>query len=184
MSVLLVAPGGVDPRVGNVGLDLALEEGLDAVGEGNAFRVAPLGVRLGLALGVAADGGRLVALGQGGKDGPRRWGRKFDSRLARGHFERRLEGGPVLVERGWQRVEQRANRLLQLAPRGLLLGARRALLLRLDQRQERALALQALDAFGARLEIQAQGALDGDLAEAEVGGGEDLADDDVFLGAV
>ena len=87
-----------------------------------------------------------------------------------------------LIERGRQRPEKRADRLLLLAACGLLLGAGGALLLRLGQRLEPALLLQARDALGARLEVEAQGALDGDLAEAEVGRGEDLADDDlVFL---
>ena len=76
-AVLAVAPGGVDPGIGHMGLDLALEEGADTgrhplavsrilpFGKRDALGVAKLRVRLGHAVLVAADLGRLVALGRG-----------------------------------------------------------------------------------------------------------------------
>ena len=73
------------------------------------------------------------------------------------------------------------DRLLLRRALGLLLRTRGALLLRLRQRLEALLLLEPRDPLGARLEVEPQGALDGDLAEAEVGGGEDSADDDLLL---
>jgi len=62
LAILLVAPGLVDPGVRHMGLHLAIEERFDALVERNALGVAKLRIGLGVAILVAADGGRLIAL--------------------------------------------------------------------------------------------------------------------------
>ncbi len=130
-----------------MGLHLALEERLDALGERHALGVAQLRVGLGVAVLVAADGGRLVALGEGGEDRLPGRGRELDAGLLRGGVEQALELVAVLDERAGQRAHELADRLLQRAPFGLLLRARGALLLRLRQRLEALLLFEAGDAL-------------------------------------
>jgi hypothetical protein len=55
----------VDPGVRNVGPHLALEKGLDALGQRHALGVAQLRVGLGVALLITADRGGFVAFGEG-----------------------------------------------------------------------------------------------------------------------
>ncbi len=71
---------GVDPSVGHMGLDLAVEKTAYAGGhafgiyrivagwERHALGVAQLRVGLGVAVGVTTDGGCFVAFGKGGED--------------------------------------------------------------------------------------------------------------------
>jgi hypothetical protein len=66
----------------------------------------------------------------------------------------------------------------------LLLRPCGAFLPRPRERLEAVLLLQPGDTLGARLEVEAQRPVDGDLAEAEVRGREEAADDDVFRLAV
>src|SRR5437764_7049765 len=57
LAIFRVTLAGVDPRVRDVGLHLALEERLDPFGEGHALGIAQLGVRLRIAVMVATYGG-------------------------------------------------------------------------------------------------------------------------------
>jgi hypothetical protein len=70
------------------------------------------------------------------------------------------------------------------APFSLLLRARGALFLRLRQRLEALLLLEPRHALCARLEVELERPFDGDLAEAEVGGREDAAYDDLLFPSV
>ena len=53
--------GGVNSRIGHVGQNLALEIHLNAFLEWDGLGIAQVGVRLGLAVSVAADFGGLIA---------------------------------------------------------------------------------------------------------------------------
>ena len=68
LPIFGVPPGGVGPGIRDVGLHLAIEERLDALGERDALRVAQIRVGFGIAVLVAADDGGLVALRQRGED--------------------------------------------------------------------------------------------------------------------
>ena len=70
------------------------------------------------------------------------------------------------------------------APLGFLPGAGLAPLLRLRQILEALLLVEAGSAFLARLEVQSERPLDGDPAEAEAGGGKDVADDSFLILAI
>src|SRR5690606_8135850 len=192
MAVTLVPLAGVDPRVGDVGPDLAVEELADArrnavLVDGvvtdrkrDTLRVSQLGVGLRVAVGITADGCRLVALGQSGED-----------RLPEGRGQAELRGFgrsaegleeliAILVDGVGERPEEFPNGfLLRRAgftlPVPGLAGTPGS-----DEGPETAFCLQAFDALGARLEVEAERALDGDLAVSEVSGREDLTDHDLL----
>src|SRR5207253_362674 len=138
-------------------------------------------VGFGIAVLVAADGGRLVALRQSGEDGLPGGGRQLQAGLLGGSVEQALELVSILDERTGERAHKFSESLLQRAPFGLLLRTRSALLLRLREPLEALLLLEADDALRAGLEVEPERSLDGDLSEAEVSGRKDAADDDVLF---
>ena len=83
-----------------MGLHFALEECLDTLfGERHALGVAQLGVGLGVAILVAANGRGLVALGKRREDGLVDRAGELDAGLLRSGLERALELVAVLEER-------------------------------------------------------------------------------------
>ena len=60
LAIFFIALRSINPRVRDVRPDLAIEEGLDALGERHALGVPKLGVGLRIAVLVAADRGGLV----------------------------------------------------------------------------------------------------------------------------
>ena len=95
-----------------------------------------------------------------------------------------LEDSPIQEEPVGQTLEKGSDRGLLLAARRLVLGLGSALLARHGQVDEGALVFEARDPLGAGLEIEPERPFDRDLAEAEVRGRVDAADDDVPFLAV
>jgi hypothetical protein len=127
------------------------------------------------ALGVGADVRLLVALGQGSQDGLADRGGELEAGVLQGAVQGLPEGVAVLPEGVRVQAGEGGEDGLLHGLAGLhLLGTGGALLPALGQVVEGAFLGQACDALGGGLEVEAQGALHGDLAEAEVLVVEDL----------
>src|SRR5690606_36631942 len=138
------------------------------------------GVRLRITVGIAADGSRLVTLGQGGEDRLPERRLQAEPRRLGSRLEDVEELVAILVDGLGQRPEESPNRfLLRQAGLPLVLPGLAATP-GTGEGLETAFRLEACDALGARLEVEAERALDGDLAVSEVSGREDLTDHDLL----
>src|SRR5216683_3841945 len=115
LPISRIALAGVDPGVRDVGLHLAIEEGLDTLREWHALCVSKLGIWLRVAVLVPADGRRLVAFGERGEHGLADRDRKLQAGLLRRCVEKAVELGPVFHHRRRQSAHELADRLLQRA---------------------------------------------------------------------
>ena len=162
-------------------LHLALEERLDVLQKGHVLRVTERWIGLGAALPVAADLRLFVAFRQRGENGlPERRG-ELELRLLNHPGKLVLEDGPIQEEFVRQAQEQGLDGGLLLATRRLVLDLGGTLLARHRQVDEGALVAESSDPLAARLEIEPERSFDRDLAEAEVRGGVDAADDSLVL---
>ncbi len=173
----------VDPGIGDVREDFALEVFLNALLQRDALGVAQVGVGLGIAFGVAADFRSFIPLTQCGQDGFQLGGGQADIRRFR-RLTQILQELVAIPENPTVRFcaevrEEFADLgLPRLAGGDFLQTDLFVLLVAGGQILERALLLKPGDAFGAGLEIQLQRALDGDLVKAEIIVVEHLADDE------
>jgi hypothetical protein len=93
---------------------------MDVLAQRHVLGVAQLGIRLGVAVLVAADGGRLVPLGERGEDGLAQRRRELEAAPLDGGVQGAIEGGAVGVEGVRQGGECRQQGLPQPAARGHL----------------------------------------------------------------
>jgi len=133
---------------------------------------------------VAADLGLVVAVGQRGENGLLDRRGELELRPLGRLAEHGLELGAVEVALAREFGEQRADRRLLCPPGLFVLRLGSAPFLRHGQVAKRAFVLQPGDPLGTRLEVQPQRSFDRDLAEAEVPGRIDPADDHRALLAV
>ena len=184
LPVLRIPACPIDPGVGDVWLHLALEERLDVLQKGHVLRVSELRIGFGAALPVPTNLGRLVSLGQRGENGLSDGRGELELRLLSRPGKLGLENRPIQEECVRKALEQGADGGLLLPTRRLVRGLGGTLLARHRQVDESALVAESSDPLGACLKIEPERPFDRDLAEAEVRGGVDAADDGLALLAV
>jgi hypothetical protein len=147
----------------------------------HALGVAQFGIRLRVAVLVAAYRRRLVALRQRSEHRLPGGRRHCQPGAPNRFIQHALENRTVRDKATRQGVQQIANRLLPHAACGLLLGSCGALLLRFRECTETLFVLQTREAVRTHLKVEPQRPLDGDLPETEMRRRKDAADDDVLL---